>query len=440
MLTAGSTSATFPDEDPGRLMRADFHTGQMSSTRAMRDVGVCHPGKIPKHPTHKPSPFAPATRGVASTAGGLGTSTRHTSIDPGGLPGRSTSPSVRLAGERGGCAACLTRRHTAADDMTASDDELLYDDVDDDGVQVEIEDAPVPAAHPPVSAPLPGAAPSEDPGGAVEETEAGEVAAGGPEVVAAADAADRPADAHGRTDEAKKGGGATTAGGIDASAGAATGAAGAPAGPKSPTSVYISGLTWWTTDVEIETYCVEYGRVKSTTFFADKSNGKSKGTVCVEFEDAAAAAACNEKLPYKRIHGRDLTVKFAPVVAVTKPRQGGGEGGEGAAPSPPPPAGPPPDTAWKGPVPGMGGGGGQYNPHMDQYAQQQQMLMQQQRMMMMQQQRMMMGMGGMGNMGIGMGGMAGMNPSMMRMGGMGGRAGGGGDKDGNANPKRQRQN
>ena len=93
------------------------------------------------------------------------------------------------------------------------------------------------------------------------------------------------------------------------------------------------------------------------------------------FEDAAAARACLEKLPYRRIHGRDLTVRFARAAAV----------GEGAPPVPP---GKVPDTAWKGPVPNQGMMG--MNPQMmgmnPQMMQQQQMMQRQ----MMQQQMMMM--------------------------------------------------
>ena len=174
--------------------------------------------------------------------------------------------------------------------------------------------------------------------------------------------------------------------------------------------MYVSGLTWWTTDVEVETYCSEYGKVREVTFFAEKSNGKSKGTACVEFGDAAAAKACHDKLIYKRINGRDLTVKYVPVAAA---KTAGGS---------PPAAAKPPDTAWKGPVPGPGYGGAPMNPQMMQ--QQQMMMMQRQQMMMMQQQMMK------GGMGAAMG-------SMNRMGapGMGGDAGG---KDGGA-AKRPRQ-
>ena len=223
----------------------------------------------------------------------------------------------------------------------ADEDELLYDDVDDD----EVVAAPDPA---PTEAPAP-AAPAE------------------PAATPGTDAA--PSDAP-----------------APASEDPATNPAG-PVDPNQPTGVYVSGLTWWTTDVDVETYCGEYGKVKSTTFFAEKSNGKSKGTACVEFEEPAAARLCVEKLPYKRIHGRDLTVKFAPVTKV-------GSDGKGGSP-----AGKVPDTAWKGPVPQQGFGG------MNQFQQQQMMQRQYQQMMMMQQQ--MMAKGGMGAMGA-MGGMGGM--------------------------------
>ena len=186
-------------------------------------------------------------------------------------------------------------------------------------------------------------------------------------------------------------------------------AAEAPAA-DAPTAVYVSGLTWWTTDVEVETYCSEYGKVREVTFFAEKSNGKSKGTACVEFGDAAAAKACHDKLIYKRIHGRDLTVKYVPAAAA---KTAGGS---------PPAAAKLPDTAWKGPVPGQGYGGAPMNPPMMQ--QQQMMMMQRQQMMMMQRQMMK------GGMGVAMG-------NMNRMGapGMGGNASG---NDGGA-AKRPRQ-
>ena len=48
---------------------------------------------------------------------------------------------------------------------------------------------------------------------------------------------------------------------------------------------------WWTTDVEGDVL-LGVRRGAEVTFFAEKSNGKSKGTACVEFEDAAAAKAC----------------------------------------------------------------------------------------------------------------------------------------------------
>jgi hypothetical protein len=250
----------------------------------------------------------------------------------------------------------------------ADEDELLYDDVDDDEQGATNDAAAAAAAAEAPPAPTPAAA------------DAGADAAVG------AEGASAPTSAPAGT------------------------AAPASGGRDDSPAVYVSGLTWWTTDVDVETYCGEYGKVKSTTFFAEKSNGKSKGTVCVEFEDAAAARACLEKLPYRRIHGRDLTVRFAPAAAAKV--------GEGA---PPVPSGKVPDTAWKGPVPNQGMMG--MNPQMmgmnPQMMQQQQMM---QRQMMQQQMMMMQRMSG-GNMGgmgmMGMGGMGGMGA----MGGMGPGAG-----------------
>ncbi len=181
---------------------------------------------------------------------------------------------------------------------------------------------------------------------------------------------------------------AASSGGVNARAEAPAGSSpgSVPLEADAPTAVYVSGLTWWTTDVDVETYCSEYGKVREVTFFAEKSNGKSKGTACVEFEDANAAKACHDKLIYKRIHGRDLTVKYVPVAAQ---KTASAVSAMASAK--------PPDTAWKGPVPGKGYGGGM-NPQMIQ--QQQIMMMQRQQMMIMQQQMMK---GGMGNMGMNMG-------------------------------------
>lgn len=211
----------------------------------------------------------------------------------------------------------------------------------------------------------------------------------------------------------------TDAGGDPPSAAPATAiseslAVAAAADPNAPTGVIISGLSWWTTDVEVEEYCSEYGAVKSLTFTTDVLNGKSKGIVRVDFDDGAAAgdaaraaAMCYEKLPYKRINGRDINVKFAPKMT------------ESSATQPPLPAGKPPDTRWRGAVPGQasgqyGGGFMNMNPAM-----RQQMMMQ---MQMGAAMNMMGGMvGHMGGMGGHMGGRGGRGPPP---GGRGGRGGG----------------
>ena len=112
--------------------------------------------------------------------------------------------------------------------------------------------------------------------------------------------------------------------------------------------------------------------------------------------EPAAARLCVEKLPYKRIHGRDLTVKFAPV---TKVGSGGGRvaRGEGAR------------HGVEGTGPPQQGFGG-----MNQFQQQQMMQRQYQQMMMMQQQ--MMAKGGMGAMGAMAGGGGGGDKGEMGVG------------------------
>jgi RNA recognition motif-containing protein len=61
-------------------------------------------------------------------------------------------------------------------------------------------------------------------------------------------------------------------------------------------ALYVGNLQWWTTDVELETACSEFGEVDKIKFFEEKSNGKSKGYALVEFKDASAAASCQQAL------------------------------------------------------------------------------------------------------------------------------------------------
>lgn len=66
----------------------------------------------------------------------------------------------------------------------------------------------------------------------------------------------------------------------------------APAG----SSLYIGNLQWWTTDSELENLCSKYGQVLDIKTFEDKTTGKSKGYVLVQFGTADSAAACQAAL------------------------------------------------------------------------------------------------------------------------------------------------
>ena len=66
----------------------------------------------------------------------------------------------------------------------------------------------------------------------------------------------------------------------------------APAG----SSLYIGNLQWWTTDSELENLCAKHGQVLNIKTFEDKTTGKSKGYVLVQFGTADSAAACQAAL------------------------------------------------------------------------------------------------------------------------------------------------
>jgi RNA recognition motif-containing protein len=60
--------------------------------------------------------------------------------------------------------------------------------------------------------------------------------------------------------------------------------------------VYIAQLQWWVTDEEIEAQCSAFGTVTGLKFIEDRTNGKSKGVVLVQFSDPESAARCKDQL------------------------------------------------------------------------------------------------------------------------------------------------
>ncbi|KAJ7945481.1 Cleavage and polyadenylation specificity factor subunit like [Quillaja saponaria] len=82
-------------------------------------------------------------------------------------------------------------------------------------------------------------------------------------------------------------------------------------GENGSTVLFVGDLHWWTTDAEIETVLMQYGRVKEIKFFDERASGKSKGYCQVEFYDPAAAAACKDGMNGYVLNGRACVVAFA---------------------------------------------------------------------------------------------------------------------------------
>lgn len=69
--------------------------------------------------------------------------------------------------------------------------------------------------------------------------------------------------------------------------------------PKLLRSVTISGMQWWTSDADVESFFSECGPIVKIVFQEERANGKSQGSATVEFADcpsAAKAVGMHEKL------------------------------------------------------------------------------------------------------------------------------------------------
>jgi cleavage and polyadenylation specificity factor subunit 6/7 len=77
---------------------------------------------------------------------------------------------------------------------------------------------------------------------------------------------------------------------------------------EAPPAVFISNLQWWTTDVELETLCSEFGPVTGIRFIEDRACGKSRGMAVVDFATPHAVQACIDGLGGRDINGRPCRV------------------------------------------------------------------------------------------------------------------------------------
>lgn len=101
--------------------------------------------------------------------------------------------------------------------------------------------------------------------------------------------------------------------------------------PSASTKVYVGQLHWWIKDEDVEQACASYGNVRDLTFYEDKSNGKFKGYVLVDFETPQAAAACQREMHGKQFDGKPCVVTYAQSEAHSKEGVDSGAGGSGGA-------------------------------------------------------------------------------------------------------------
>jgi RNA recognition motif-containing protein len=89
--------------------------------------------------------------------------------------------------------------------------------------------------------------------------------------------------------------------------------------------VYVGGLSYATTDKQLEDLFAAHGTVESARVITDKFTGKSKGFGFVEMSSGAEAQSAIQALNGSEFDGRNLTVNEAKP---QEKRTGFGGGGE----------------------------------------------------------------------------------------------------------------
>lgn len=75
--------------------------------------------------------------------------------------------------------------------------------------------------------------------------------------------------------------------------------------------LYVGGLAYSVTDVELETFFAEKGKVLSAVVIKDRDSGQSKGFGFVEMEDIKAGQEAIKDLNGKELSGRSIVVNQA---------------------------------------------------------------------------------------------------------------------------------
>ena len=76
-------------------------------------------------------------------------------------------------------------------------------------------------------------------------------------------------------------------------------------------NMYVSNLSFHTSDTELKNLFSEFGEVTSAKVIMDKVSGRSRGFGFVEMPDDTAAKQAMQDLQGKEIEGRSLSVSVA---------------------------------------------------------------------------------------------------------------------------------
>jgi RNA recognition motif-containing protein len=76
-------------------------------------------------------------------------------------------------------------------------------------------------------------------------------------------------------------------------------------------NMYVSNLSFHTSDEDLRALFQEFGEVSSAKVITDKVSGRSRGFGFVEMADEAAAKQAMQELEGKEIEGRSLSVTVA---------------------------------------------------------------------------------------------------------------------------------
>ncbi|HTN08066.1 RNA recognition motif domain-containing protein [Agriterribacter sp.] len=88
--------------------------------------------------------------------------------------------------------------------------------------------------------------------------------------------------------------------------------------------MYVSNLSFHTTDEDLKSLFSDFGEVSSSKVITDRETGRSRGFGFVEMPEEADAKKAMEELDGKDIEGRALSVTVA---RPKEQRSGGGGGG-----------------------------------------------------------------------------------------------------------------